>query len=94
MGAESREGWKEGEGGGGGGLEEVRKAAEIDGGYPGDGGVRGNLPPGLLLPDLLVFIVQILREEEGGSRRRLDFAVKTRTNERGRGSGGGGVTGS
>lgn len=36
-------------------------------GYPGDGGVGGNLPPGLLLSDLLVFIIQILHVGEEAS---------------------------
>lgn len=48
----------------------------MDWGYPGDGGVGGNLPPGLLLPHLLVFIIQILHEGEEESY----FDVKEKKN--------------
>lgn len=41
-----------------------KQERRTDWGYPGDGGVGGNLPPGLLFPDLLVFIIQILHEGE------------------------------
>lgn len=44
-----------------------KRERRTDWGYPGDGGVGRNLPPGLLLPDLLVFIIQILHEGEEAS---------------------------